>query len=164
MCLFGVGLLSISAKLLAGEEASRLKLSRRKMLGWFPVVTMNSAQILEQWLAAINSHNLVALTTLMAPDHVFVDSLGNRVLGASSMQAGWRAYFAMCPDYWIRADHIMAAGDAVLVAGEAGGTIDGQSWSTPAAWKAVVRAGSVVEWQVFADNKPVYEILLRRRQ
>src|SRR5580704_11180231 len=64
----------------------------------------------------------------------------------------------MCPDYWIRADHIMAAEDRVLAAGEACGTIDGESWRTPAAWRAVIRDGRVQEWQVFADNKPVYEI------
>lgn len=75
----------------------------------------------------------------MAADHVFVDSLGNRVNGAAPMEAGWRNYFAMCPDYWIRLDHVMAEGDTTLVAGEAGGTINGVSWRTPAAWKAVIR-------------------------
>jgi hypothetical protein len=58
----------------------------------------------------------------------------------------------MCPDYWM------------LAAGEAGGTIDGESWQTPAAWKAVIREGNVLEWRVFADNKPIYEILKRRGQ
>jgi len=91
---------------------------------------------------AINSHDVIALTTLMAADHVFVDSLGNRVRGARSMEAGWRGYFAMCPDYWIRTDDVMAADDTVSAAGEAGGTIDGESWRVPAAWKAVVRDGS----------------------
>jgi ketosteroid isomerase-like protein len=119
-------------------------------------------EVLKQWLAAINGHDVDALTALMAADHVFVDSLGNRVEGARSMEAGWRGYFATCLDYWIRLDHVMAEGDTVLAAGEAGGTIDGQSWRIPAAWKAVIRDGSVVEWRVFADNKPVYEILGRR--
>ncbi len=124
---------------------------------------MNSAEILKQWLAGINAHDVTALTTLMAADHVFVDSLGNRVAGAKSMDAGWRGYFAMCPDYWIRADHAMAEGDTMLIAGEAGGTINGESWRIPAAWKLVIRDGRVAEWQVFADNKPVYEILGRHR-
>jgi len=96
----------------------------------------------ETMAGAINSHDVIALTTLMAADHVFVDSLGNRVRGARSMEAGWRGYFAMCPDYWIRTDDVMAADDTVSAAGEAGGTIDGESWRVPAAWKAVVRDGS----------------------
>ena len=125
---------------------------------------MNSAEIVKQWLTAINSHDVIALTTLMAADHVFVDSLGNRVQGAKSMEAGWRSYFAMCPDYWIRADYVMADDHTVLAAGEAGGTIHRDSWRTPAAWKAVIRDGKVLEWRVFADNKPVYEILGKRPQ
>lgn len=124
---------------------------------------MPTAETLKHWLAAINTHDTGALAALMAADHVFVDSLGNRVRGAKSMEAGWRAYFALCPDYWVRADHVMAEGDTTLLAGEAGGTIDGESWRIPAAWRAVIHDGRVAEWQVFADNKPVYEILARRR-
>ena len=57
----------------------------------------------------------------------------------------------------------MAEGETMPLAGEAGGTIDGESWRIPAAWKGVIRNGSVVEWHVFANNKRVYEILGRRR-
>jgi hypothetical protein len=98
----------------------------------------------------------------MAKNFLFVDSLGNRVQGAPAMEIGWRGYFAMCPDYWIRADHALIEGEIALICGEAGGTIDGQTWHTPGAWKAVCRNGQICEWHVFADNKPVYEILSRR--
>jgi len=124
---------------------------------------MKLAETLTHWVAAINAHHVAALAELMAPHFVFVDSLGNRVNGASSMEAGWRGYFALCPDYWIRVDHAIAEGDTTLATGEAGGTIDGESWRTPAAWKAVIRDNTIVEWRVFADNKPVYEILNRRK-
>jgi hypothetical protein len=40
------------------------------------------------------------------------------------MEAGWRGYFAMCPDFWIRADHVLAEGEIILVAGETGGKMD----------------------------------------
>ncbi len=36
------------------------------------------------------------------------------------------------------------------------------TWQTPAAWKAVIRESKMMEWRVFADNKPVYEILAKR--
>jgi hypothetical protein len=98
----------------------------------------------------------------MTPDHIFIDSLGHRVTGAAPMVAGWRGYFAMCPDYWIGVDNIMAKDGIVLAAGHAGGSIDGVKWETPAAWKAVIREDKVAEWRVFADNKPVYEILAKR--
>jgi len=124
---------------------------------------MNTAETLKRWLAAINAQDVTALAQLMAPHFLFVDSLGNQVQGATPMQSGWRGYFAMCPDYWIRVDHLMTEGDTTLAAGEAGGTIDGESWRTPAAWKAVIRDGTVVEWRVFSDGKSVYEILNRRK-
>ena len=123
---------------------------------------MTSVDIFTKFAAAINRHDIEALTALMTPDHVFVDSWGRRVEGATPMEAGWRAYFAMCPDYWIRADDVVADGSVVLAAGEAGGTIDSIAWCIPAAWKAVVQDGRVTEWRVFTDNKPVFEILAKR--
>jgi ketosteroid isomerase-like protein len=46
----------------------------------------------EQFVAAINAHDMEALTSLMTQDHLFVDAMGNRVQGAQSMHAGWRGY------------------------------------------------------------------------
>ncbi len=123
---------------------------------------MNSQEVLSLFVAAINRHDIPALASLMTADHIFIDSHGNRVAGAASMEAGWRGYFAMCPDYWIRTDHLMAQDATVLAAGEVGGTIKSVEWKTPAAWRAVIREDRVAEWQVFADNKPVYEILAKQ--
>ena len=125
---------------------------------------MNANEVLQSFVAAINGHDVELLAALMTPDHVFVDGLGNRAAGAETMKAGWRGYYAMCPDYWIRADDVVADGSLVLAVGEAGGTIDGVAWQTPAAWKAMIREGKVAEWHVFADNKPVCEILARRQR
>ena len=125
---------------------------------------MTTVETLQHWLAAINHHNVDALTALMTEDIVFTDSLGNRVKGASSLEQGWRSYFTLCPDYWVRGDQVMTEGDTLLVSGEAGGTIDGVSWKIPAAWRAIIRDGRVAEWQVFADNTPVYKILAKRRR
>ncbi len=122
-----------------------------------------NTETLRQFVAAINNHDVDVLTGLMAPGHVFVDSLGNAVRGAASLATAWRSYFKLCPDYWIRTDCIIAEGNVSLAAGEAGGTIDGIAWSTPAAWKTVVCDGTVLEWRVFAESKPVYDILARRQ-
>jgi len=70
--------------------------------------TIDSAGIFQQFVAAINSHDVETVTSLMTVDHVFVDSLGNQAHGATSMEAGWRGYFAMCPDYRIQTDDVMA--------------------------------------------------------
>jgi len=128
------------------------------------MIKMDSADVFTQFLLAINQHDTKALTALMTSDHLFVDSAGNQTRSAATMEAGWRGYFAMCPDYWVHSDQVLAEDVVVLAVGEAGGTIDGVSWKTPAAWKAVIRDGKVAEWRVFADNKPVYEILAKRQQ
>jgi ketosteroid isomerase-like protein len=120
-----------------------------------------ATEVFLKFVAAINAHDVEALAALMTSDHRFVDSVGNSVRGAS-MQAGWRGYFAMCPDYWIQVDRSISEGDTVLAVGRAGGAIDRIPWQTPAAWQAVIRDGLVCEWRVFADNKPVYEILAKR--
>jgi ketosteroid isomerase-like protein len=125
---------------------------------------LSATKTFERFVAAINGHDIEALTSLMTPDHLFVDSVGNRVQGAESMRTGWRVYFAMCPDYWIRVQKLMAEKETVLATGGAGGTIDSTAWQTPAAWQAVVSGGRVSEWRVFADNKPVYEILEGRKR
>ncbi len=123
---------------------------------------MHPEEVFKLFVTAINRHDLQALIALMAPGHIFIDSLGRRVEGAKSMEAGWRGYFAMCPDYCIRTDNVITKDNVVLAEGEAAGSIDNTHWKTPAAWKAVIREGKIAEWQVFADNKPVYEILARR--
>jgi hypothetical protein len=86
------------------------------------------------------------------------------------MRAGWRGYFAFCPDYWVSHDEIFATGSRVAVFGAAGGTIavDGKlpaenQWRASAAWLAVVINGRVQQWRVYADNKPVYDILARSK-
>jgi len=123
---------------------------------------MKPDEVFNLFIDAINNHDVLTVASFMTPDHTFIDSLGNRVIGAAPMEAGWRGYFAMCPDYWIRTGDLMSNKGTVLATGEAGGTINGTGWKTPAAWKAVIRADKVAEWQVFADNKPVYEILAKR--
>ena len=124
---------------------------------------MTSTETFASFATAINQHDVEALTALMTVDHVFVDPVGQRAQGVEIMKAGWRSYFEMCPDYWLRADAVVADNGMVLAVGDVGGTIDGTKWQTPTAWKALFRDGKVMEWRVFADNKPVYDILARRQ-
>ena len=98
----------------------------------------------------------------MAADHLFVDFLGNRVRGAATIKSGWLGYFAMCSDYRVAIETRMASEDTGVATGHASGMIDASEWKTPAARKVTVCDGKVAEWRVFADNKPVYEILARR--
>ena len=129
---------------------------------------MNPVDTVIQFLECINRHDADRLAELMTEDHVFIDSLGQAVRGREKMWAGWRGYYALCPDYWVSHEEIVHNGSRVAVFGAAGGTIaangrllPGNKWRTPAAWLAVVESGLVKEWRVYADNKPVYDIVAK---
>jgi ketosteroid isomerase-like protein len=120
------------------------------------------AEIARELIARINSHDVEALAALLTPDHRFVDSLGTVVEGRETLRAGWRQYLAMVPDYRIDVEVLLSEGPLVLLAGTAGGTyVRGgtlearNAWSTPAAFRAVIRGGQVAQWQVYADNEPL---------
>jgi len=120
--------------------------------------------VAQRFVKAINGHDVDGLTKLMSSDHVFIDSLGNR-LPASAMRAGWQQYFTMVPDYWIKIDQIVSEGNAVILCGSAGGTFvpkggmvrPENKWETPAVWRALVKEGRVAEWRVYCDNEPIRE-------
>jgi len=114
-----------------------------------------------QFMDRINQRDPDKLAELMTEDHVFIDSLKNQVRGRPAMTKGWRGYYAMCPDYWVSHEDVFANGNVVATFGSAGGTINGNKWEIAAAWRAMVRDGLVQEWRVYADNKPVYDILAK---
>jgi ketosteroid isomerase-like protein len=116
----------------------------------------------------INQRDPGRLAELMTEDHVFIDSLGQTMRGRERMQKNWESYYAFCPDYFVSHDDIFQNGNIVAVFGAASGTIsvNGKAlpqnkWRTPAAWRAVVEDGLVREWRIYADNKPVYDILAK---
>jgi ketosteroid isomerase-like protein len=123
-----------------------------------------------EFLNRINQHDADKLAEYMAEDHVFIDSLGQSVRGREKMRSGWRGYFAFCPDYWISHEVIFPSGERVAVFGAAGGTLaaDGKlspenRWRASAAWLAIVEGGLIKQWRIYADNKPVYDILARSK-
>ncbi len=131
---------------------------------------MNPVETVQRFLERINQRDADKLAELLTEDHVFIDSLGQSVRGREKMRAGWRGYYAFCPDYWVSHEEIFANGNLVAVFGAAGGTIaaDGKlppenKRRTPAAWLAIVENGLVKEWRVYADNKPVYDIVAREK-
>ena len=129
---------------------------------------MTPIEVVLAFMDRINQRDPDKLSELMTEDHVFVDSLGQTVRGHETMRKGWQDYYVFCPDYWVSHEDIFQNGNIVAVFGMAGGTISvngklpaGNKWQTPAAWRAVVDNGLVKEWRVFADNKPVYDIMAK---
>jgi ketosteroid isomerase-like protein len=114
----------------------------------------------------INSRRAEEVCSLLTPDSVLIDSMGNRTEGASKLLSAWTGYFKMVPDYTISHSEILASGELVAVFGSAKGTFtkDGNLrkedyWETPAAWRAIVNNGKIALWQVFADNEPIRAIM-----
>jgi ketosteroid isomerase-like protein len=129
---------------------------------------MTSVEAVLRFLDAINQRDADKLAALMTDDHVFIDSLGQSVAGRESMRQGWLAYYSFCPDYWVAHEEIFPSGNLVAVFGAAGGTIakggklsPENAWRISAAWLARVEGNRVKQWRVYADNKPVYDILAK---
>jgi ketosteroid isomerase-like protein len=120
--------------------------------------------VVREFIARINAHDASEIVARCTSDHVFVDSLGRQLSGKADLEKAWQGYFSMFPDYRIEVDAMAFDGDLVLTCGNAAGTHaqTGASWRIPAAWRARVVDGQVGGCQVYADNKPVYEILARR--
>jgi hypothetical protein len=126
---------------------------------------MTPQEIAQQFVTAINTHDVECLATLMTSDHRFIDSLGAVVEGRDSMCDGWKFYFAMVPDYRLEISRCFSAEttkDEIMLVGVASGSYwsnglkrPNSRWSTPVALRAVVRDGQIAEWQVYADNEPI---------
>jgi ketosteroid isomerase-like protein len=117
---------------------------------------------------AVNRHDVDALCALMTPEHRFIDSLGNVVEGREKMRAGWMGYFGMVPDYTIAIEEVHGDGAVVVMLGKAHGTYAPEGklqpenrWKTPAAFRARIEAGQIAEWQVYADNEPIRQCMVR---
>ena len=120
------------------------------------------------FVKAINRQDVEALAEWMTPQHRFVDSLGGVTEGRDAMRAGWAGYFRMVPDYTIEIKETYRLEQVVVMLGLVGGTYapDGRlseenRWQTPAALRAVIEDGKVVEWRVYADNEPIRQVIAR---
>jgi ketosteroid isomerase-like protein len=121
---------------------------------------MTNKETIQAFIERINAHDVQALGELMSDDHRFIDAHGNELAGKQKMIAGWRGYFELFPDYSIEVNEIFEQGDTLGMFGFAGGSFKRKpdaSWRLPAAWKAIVKDGRVILWQVFADTKIQFE-------
>ncbi|MGD0036361.1 MAG: nuclear transport factor 2 family protein [Bacteroidota bacterium] len=130
--------------------------------------TMNR-QIVQDFVNAINEHNVDKICLLMTDDHKFIDSQGNEAIGRDKMRAGWIGYFQLFPDYKIEITEIFVNGDTVAAFGFAGGTFQGLSdkkenyWRLPASWKAIIKNGKIQLWQVYVDSKIPFDIINKKQ-
>jgi ketosteroid isomerase-like protein len=129
---------------------------------------MKPADTARRFVDRINAHDVPGIVGLLADDHHFIDSLGDVFAGRETLEQGWRAYFAMVPDYTIDLAAVFENGATVVLLGSVHGTWapDGKlrsdcAWSMPAAFRARIENALVAEWQVYADNEPLRRLMTR---
>ncbi len=123
---------------------------------------MTSSDVALRFVRRVNAHDVEGLTALMTPGHTFVDSLGDRST-RPGIEDGWRQYFEMVPDYWVRVDRVFSEGNTAILVGMAGGTYaskggamrEENKWETPAVWIARIEGQKVAEWRIYSDNEPI---------
>ena len=127
------------------------------------MTSMPAQATVRRFVACINAHDARGIVELCTADHSFIDGLGTRVSDLRLVERGWEEYFALFPDYRIELETIASGGEIVLASGWASATHANSKAALriPAAWRATVRHGRVAQWQVYADNKPIYELLAR---
>jgi len=119
-----------------------------------------------RFVKRINAHDVDGVIALMTKNHIFVDSLGER-FPRPGIEKGWKQYFDMVPNYWVKIDRAFTEGKVSILIGRAGGTyVSGKgvekrenNWETPAVWVARTRDGKVAEWRIYSDNEPIRAIM-----
>ncbi len=129
---------------------------------------MTPEQLATAFVTAINSQAADTMAELMTDDHLFIDSDGTEVPGRERMREGWIGYFEMVPDYRIEVNETFTRGQTVVFLGIATGTFNEagvlkpeNSWSVPAAWRALIEDQKVSVWQVYVNPEPMRKILDR---
>jgi len=125
-------------------------------------------KIITAFACAINKHDVDAISDLMTDDHTFIDSHNNAVKGKEVMESAWLSYFEMFPDYRIEVSDIIYGDCCYAAFGFAEGTYrnlhnseQSNHFHIPAAWKAVVENEKIKLWQVYADTKIPFDIIVR---
>ncbi|MEP7145748.1 MAG: Type 1 glutamine amidotransferase-like domain-containing protein [bacterium] len=117
------------------------------------------------FIEKINEQDTEGLSELMSDNHIFIDSMGTVVNGKKEMKNAWRNYFKWFPDYKISIKNTLLTDDSVGIFGTAKGTFgvddssENDKFEIPAAWRAKVKSNLIAEWQVFADNETVRDII-----
>jgi len=105
---------------------------------------------------AINRGDVDRLVSLMSPDHRLQVLQEPPVAGREANREAWYGYVTAFPDYVIYPDRIVHRGDDVLVLGSTTGSHlglpDEQERQLKLIWRATVRDGLLVLWQIMADT------------
>jgi ketosteroid isomerase-like protein len=122
------------------------------------------------FVEAINTADVSRMLDLMTDDHLFIDSQDNRMTGKENLKDAWTGYFNLFPDYKIEINEIFEKESLICMIGYASGTYKNLKnkdntnyWRIPAAWTAIIEENHVKQWQVYADNILVMDIINKNK-
>ena len=108
------------------------------------------------FIDAINRGDAGRLAALMSSDHQLQVHREPPVTGREANREAWNGYVTAFPDYVIYPDHIVHQGDDVLVLGSTTGSHlglpDQEERQLGVIWRATVRDGLLVLWQIIEDT------------
>ena len=128
---------------------------------------MNTNDIFNDFVNAINEHDINRIYSLMDNDHAFFDIWWDRrAIGKDETKNGWEGYFKMFPDYKIEITDKYFDGNQVSAFGFISGTFENKKtetnefyWKVPASWQVGIISGKIKLWQFLADQNIVFDII-----
>lgn len=130
--------------------------------------TLNSVELVNSFIEAINNQNITQIITLLDEDHLFINSQDKKLSGKENVIRAWLKYFELFPDYHIEAEQIVASDDMIAIFGYSSGTYKNLAdksnlnyWRLPSSWKVSVQNSLITKWQVYTDNFVPFEIIRR---
>jgi ketosteroid isomerase-like protein len=129
---------------------------------------MDTMDIFNNFVNAINEHDVNKMSPLMHDGHVFFDEWGRKTHGKNKVKNGWEGYFKLFPDYKIRITDTYRGGYKIAAFGFASGTFENKKtetnenyWKIPAAWQVEIVNDKIKLWQVCADSKIPFDIIYK---
>jgi ketosteroid isomerase-like protein len=123
-------------------------------------------EIVNEFIKAINDHDVDQILNLMTDDHIFIDGQDNKHVGKEGMKEGWEGYYQLFPDYQIEIVDVVDNDRVFGLFGYVEGTYLGiknesnsKFWRTPASWKTIVKNSKILHWQVYCDYSVLFKII-----
>jgi ketosteroid isomerase-like protein len=123
-------------------------------------------KIILDFIGAINRADVDGILNIITDDHILIDSHDNKMTGKDNLRQAWIGYFELFPDYKIEVNDILEKDSLICILGYASGTYknlknkdNSNYWKIPVAWTAIIKDNHIKQWQIYADNIIVMDII-----
>jgi ketosteroid isomerase-like protein len=126
--------------------------------------------IVQDYIAAINEADVDRILSHISDDHIMIDSQDHKMTGKDNLRQAWIGYFGLFPDYKIEVNEILEKDSLICILGYASGTYknlknddNSNFWKIPLALAAIIKDNHISQWQIYADNLVVIDIINRNK-